>query len=586
MNTTTAKRPERWDEPFGQFMTAGDVERILSYPPFSEMNPELFPDKLPLNEILLNDCRVNEYQEGDIIVREGDYGNSAFLVLEGEVDVCLTSLPESVLGRATPRKKGLLRTLAQLWSNHRSVEYRAQANALANDSSSGTNRNGTLPGNIVGARESKNGTRVFLQDVPRVLDGTNLVSIHKGELFGEVAALSRSPRTATVIARAPASLLEIRWQGLREIIKYDPVLRNYVDELYRENSLQVHLRETPFLHELPSEKIQLISDLAKFESYGDFDWQNHYRKINRKEIGQRIALEPAMAIEGEYINDLILIRNGFARMSRQIGEGHQTLAYLGKGEVFGLREIARSWHSNEERRYDFSLRAVGLAEVIRIPVDLVENNILPYLGDQQLDELLSQSWLHHIDSKTDPDDVESELETGLIEFLGEYRFINGTQTMLIDLDRCTRCDDCVRACADTHDNNPRFTREGPKFGNQMVASACMHCQDPVCMIGCPTGAIGRDMSTGNILINDQTCIGCSTCANSCPYNNIKMVEISDRRGNPIVDEQSQLPILKATKCDLCTDQLGGPACVRACPHDAMIRIPTNDANTLTQWINR
>ena len=59
----------------------------------------------------------------------------------------------------------------------------------------------------------------------------------------------------------------------------------------------------------------------------------------------------------------------------------------------------------------------------------------------------------------------------------------------------------------------------------MVANACMHCVDPVCMIGCPTGAIHRESIEGQVVINDRTCVGCATCANSCPYDNIQMVEI-------------------------------------------------------------
>ena len=44
------------------------------------------------------------------------------------------------------------------------------------------------------------------------------------------------------------------------------------------------------------------------------------------------------------------------------------------------------------------------------------------------------------------------------------------------------------------------------------------------MIGCPTGAIHRESATGVVMINDDTCIGCGTCAASCPYENIRMVE--------------------------------------------------------------
>ena len=170
-----------------------------------------------------------------------------------------------------------------------------------------------------------------------------------------------------------------------------------------------------------------------------------------------------------------------------------------------------------------------------------------------------------------------------MEFLVENRFINGTQAMMIDMDRCTRCDDCIRACASTHDNNPRFIRHGPVHDHWMIANACMHCLDPVCMIGCPTGAIGRDQQSGNVTINDMTCIGCSTCAHNCPYQNIRMVEVNDLKGNPIVDQKTSLPIVKATKCDLCLEQPSGPACQRACPHDALMRIDVSAPQDVMDW---
>ena len=120
----------------------------------------------------------------------------------------------------------------------------------------------------------------------------------------------------------------------------------------------------------------------------------------------------------------------------------------------------------------------------------------------------------------------------------------------------------------------------------MVAQACMHCLDPVCMIECPTGAIHRDTVSGFVLINDATCIGCTACAKNCPYDAIKMVEIRDERGNLLLDQNTSKPIAKATKCDLCIDQQGGPACQRACPHDALIRVDMGDTKALAGWVNR
>lgn len=185
-----------------------------------------------------------------------------------------------------------------------------------------------------------------------------------------------------------------------------------------------------------------------------------------------------------------------------------------------------------------------------------------------------------------PDTEEESLPSALLDFLVDQRLINGTHAMVIDLDRCTRCDDCVRACAATHEGNPRFVREGPRFGRFQFAGACMHCVDPVCMIGCPTGAIHRDRETGVVRINDNTCIGCGTCAQSCPYTNIQLVQIRDPKGNPVVDKNDQLPIIRATKCDFCAEQLTGPACQNACAHDALVRMDVSNLSSLARWMDR
>jgi len=213
---------------------------------------------------------------------------------------------------------------------------------------------------------------------------------------------------------------------------------------------------------------------------------------------------------------------------------------------------------------------------------MVEEHILPTVPAHLLPEPLRSKSTPAWQERGD----EALLTQSLFDFLVDNRTINGTQTMLINIDWCTGCDDCVRACSSTHNNNPRFVRHGPVHGNLQVTNACMHCTDPVCLIGCPTGAIGRNAADGRVMIDDRTCIGCGTCANSCPYNNIRLVEIRDEGGNFILDEDSNAPIVKATKCDLCFGQFGGPACQRACPHDALIRMNMNDQQKLAEWVNR
>jgi Fe-S-cluster-containing dehydrogenase component/CRP-like cAMP-binding protein len=411
------------------------------------------------------------------------------------------------------------------------------------------------------------------------------ITLRPGEIFGEISALTRSARSATVVANSKMHVLEIRWQGFRELMLRNEVLGQHIEKNYRENSLHSHLRETEIFRTLPDEVIRKIADETIFQTFGNYQWSHKFQSTLKKDISTRILNEPLIAEQGDYVDGLILIRNGFARLSRKHGEGHQTIAYLGKGDTFGFREIAHNWATGEQRPWMLSLRSLGFVDVLKIPVKVLEEHVLPNIPESKLPAPLPDLGGGGDKNRRLTPRAKS-MDRGLMEFLVENRFINGTQAMMIDLDRCTRCDDCVRACASTHDNNPRFIRHGPIHDHWMMANACMHCLDPVCMIGCPTGAIGRDQESGNVTINDLTCIGCSTCANNCPYHNIRMVEVNDRKGKPLTDAETSLPIVKATKCDLCLDQPSGPACQRACPHDALVRIDISTPADVMNWTEK
>lgn len=556
------QRPQRWDLPFSPQMAAGDVNRLMQLAPFRTMNEAAFSPSIPLRGILQNDCRINVYKPGDVVLKQGDYGHSAFLILQGQAIVAIGAFPFAGQDSDKPKPKpSLLKAIAGLWSTPRAAESR--------DTSGWQDVQQHL-------RESGDGLRWFVQDIPRVFSPDEIFRLHPGDLFGELAALTRTPRSATVVAETPCEMLEIRWQGLRDLMKRDNAIRDHVESLYRRNSLRGQLRLTPVISELDEQRLQEVAAETVFENFGEFEWNRQFRSLNQKDIAERIQAEPVVALEGTAADSVFLIRNGFARLSRQYGDGHRTIAYLGKGQVFGLRELSHNWRVNAHRPFSMTLRAVGYLDVIRIPQLAMEQLVFPHVAEACLPPLLPEEPLSRSLSGQSADRRkqvrEPQLETGLLEFLVEGRYINGSHAMVIDLDRCTRCDDCVRACAATHDNNPRFVREGDRHGSWMIASACMHCLDPVCMIGCPTGAIGRDTETGNVLINEATCIGCGTCASSCPYQNIRMVEIRNHSGQLLVDNGSGKPILKATKCDFCHSSTGGPACQRACPHDALYRV--------------
>ena len=536
-------RPQRWDVPFGPEMTDADVAALLGRPEIAAIAADQFPAHLPLAGILRNDTRIVRFAPGDLIVREGDYGNSAFLVLDGDVRVVLApELPRALLGRQPARKRGFFEALSQLWTNSRRAELRDAARY-----------DRTRP-RTHGADAA---AHVFLQDVPRVLDQHRTAKLGAGDIFGELAALGRVPRSATIFAEGPAMLLEIRWQGLRELRRYDAGWKRRIDENYRKNALKAHLQSSPLFAGLDEETVQHVADLTKFKVYGSFDWFATFKQMRDKAPEEREE-EPIIAAEGTRPDGVYLVRAGFARVSVRTGVGQRTLTYLRAGDHFGLEELYDSWKGGEPQKLTTTLTAVGYVDILRVPSHVMEKNVFPRIAPPRR---------RLTDSEARPIAADA-----FVDWLVGDRFVNGTQTMLIDLERCVRCDDCVRACASTHGGNPRFIRHGPVFDHFMVANACMHCHDPVCMIGCPTGAIHRHATEAVVVINDDTCIGCGTCANSCPYDNIRLVEIANIDGMTLVDEKSGKAILKATKCDLCVENPGGPACQRACPHDALRRV--------------
>ncbi|MGV3484169.1 MAG: 4Fe-4S dicluster domain-containing protein [Planctomycetaceae bacterium] len=594
---TFVRRPQRWDNPLDASMSDADVAWLRSRQPFSSLDPAVFPKSTPLDGILRHDCRLLRCEPGEIVVREGDYGNSAFLLLAGSVRVLVSPLAPEYLGREREDKLSWAAAVRQWWSQSKHAEVRTVDQVVVSG--------GTSVGSV------DNRPALFLQDYAAILADRQTVKLGPGELFGEVAAMYRTPCAATVIVEEEATLVEIRWQGLK-LLRRDPTFAQQLESHYRQHWLRLHLRELPLLRHLPEDCLDRVASATQMQSFGRTEWNADFRRTQKLSPREQIESEPIVAQENSFPTSLIVIRSGFARTSRQHGSGHQTTAYLGSGNLFGLSEIVHACFRSQAEPamvLQQTLRAVGFVDTLHIPIEVFAADVLPHVRRSELPADVRHLADRHGGSAgdrrrgsrgapaetrrrgDDHQDIASSTgsrsdHTGRLEFLVEHRLFNGKQAMVIDLHRCTRCDDCVKACASTHDGNPRFVRDGLVHERLQFVQACMQCSDPICMIGCPTGAIHRDTETGLIQIQESICIGCGVCAASCPYENIRMTPINDRQGRPYRDAKSGMPIVKATKCDMCRNQPAGPACVSACPHDALTRIDLTQSEPLQYWLDK
>lgn len=132
-------------------------------------------------------------------------------------------------------------------------------------------------------------------------------------------------------------------------------------------------------------------------------------------------------------------------------------------------------------------------------------------------------------------------------------------------DNCIGCHACEAACSDKNDNPAHIAFrsvgyvEGgsfPDYKRMNISMACNHCDDPVCLKGCPTGAYTKHVEYGAVLQDPETCFGCGYCTWVCPYNAPQL--------DPIKGQVS--------KCNMCVDRLEvglKPACVTACVGNAL-----------------
>ncbi|MGH9852852.1 MAG: 4Fe-4S dicluster domain-containing protein, partial [Blastocatellia bacterium] len=269
--------------------------------------------------------------------------------------------------------------------------------------------------------------------------------------------------------------------------------------------------------------------------------------------------------------------------------------YVGPSHCFGVDSITR------DGDWEYTCTLMERSEVLEISIsklrqqpELRETLLLAFSGIAIPNE--AQAWAESRQPLPVANAQEELIETGLVD---------ATNLLVMDMDLCVRCGNCSMACHQIHGQSrlvrrgihitrPTSMRKHASFQSVLAPAVCLHCKDPECLTGCPTGAIAR-FANGEVDIDPKTCIGCADCATQCPYNAISMVprkpkeEGAPAKGwqkwlnlspEPLPPAVEQTDDLLAVKCNLCAGTTLNPAgakkpaysCEESCPTGALLRV--------------
>jgi len=405
------------------------------------------------------------------------------------------------------------------------------------------------------------------------LGGGATVPIEQGSIFGEVGLVSGRRRGATIRAAEDAICVEISRTAALKLQSQVPAARRAITRISIERQL-----------------LQMFGSGLTKDDVAD--------AVEAAEVKAVKAGEPVI-VEGDEGNDLYVIRTGSMIVEKKIGGKPVFLSYLPAGSFVGEMALIGGG------RRTATVRAAVKSEVIRLPGEAFRTLMAkkPALLEKVRRDMAARQDINaFVEAKKDSFSGVVDMYSSVATFLVEQGVGEATDVLLIDENLCVGCDNCEKACADSHEGLSRLDREaGRTYAHLHVPTSCRHCEHPHCMADCPPNAIHRGPD-GEVFIND-TCIGCGNCQRNCPYGVIRMdakppkkpsllswllfgsgpgpgeppKKWSYANADPTVEKAK-----KAIKCDMCSGIEGGPACVRACPTGAAIRVAPEEFLTVAR----
>ncbi len=454
-------------------LTTGEpltIEEMLKHlPALGEISMGL------LKNYALGAAVLRRFSKGDIVCREGEFGSTAFYIVEGEVDIYI----ENPLAKVQSQRQG-----KGFFGFFKKI-----TGLFGGGSSAGNEQNGFI---AIDADV----------DLPKTKPLATLVA---GDLFGEMTCRTFQPRSATVRAKGDCVMIETlrvildMLLGTRDVdaetkastkVKLPTFkgtsFKKAMDEKYRARSLSNHLSTVPLFATVGDEFLGYLRDRAELVSCGK---------------GQIVCKQ------GDAADAFYLIRSGLVRVSQAMPGGEMVRTYLKRGEFFGEIGLLKNQPRNA------TCTALDAVDLVKINGDDFKVMLEKFPVVLESLTKVAEARIKADEERKPPPGLQ------LDDFLNQGLY-EAQNLLLIDLDHCTRCDACVNACADAHDGVTRLIRDGLRYDHFMVPTACRSCRDPLCMTQCPVGSILRKESL-EIIIEDW-CIGCGKCAELCPYGNINM----------------------------------------------------------------
>lgn len=389
-----------------------------------------------------------------------------------------------------------------------------------------------------------------------------ILTLAPGGFFGESGILGQSPEPLTTHARDTSIVLEIPKLAVLELMERSGPFRETFDAIYAKHALYSHLQSPGALGALPESALETLLSGASLDTLGTDD---------------------VVVTEGEPPSAFYLVRSGFLRVTCGTAEQRRTLVYLRTGDLFGLLPLLRS-----EPHVPYTVSALGRSEVIRFSWQALMSVLA---STPHVRAVLTQAAIAAEELIRAPEvgrgvhgERASLVSGSSVGALVEHGIAGGREVLVVDQNKCTGCENCIKSCERRHGYS-RLQLRGQQVDNYLFPTACRHCEDPKCLL-CSVNGIVR-MPSGEIKIVDENCIGCGACAQRCPYGNISMHPIAKKKQSfwfNLLDLLSTSPRREqslaaldpasrqiAVKCDLCSGY-SDYACVSACPVGAAFRV--------------